>query len=117
MENFYASQVRRVFLNRKNKTETQTRCRAQAAQYDAFRESFLAARGPLIASLPLTVRTSFCAWSRAQRPLDAQSERAEAVWIDVGGGTGRNLEVALRRPCVPLSHADAMRRSSFRQTC
>eukprot|EP00173_Palmaria_palmata_P000791 Plantae.Rhodophyta-Palmaria_palmata.ctg13967.p1 GENE.Plantae.Rhodophyta-Palmaria_palmata.ctg13967~~Plantae.Rhodophyta-Palmaria_palmata.ctg13967.p1 ORF type:complete len:313 (+),score=39.31 Plantae.Rhodophyta-Palmaria_palmata.ctg13967:245-1183(+) len=46
----------------------------QAKQYDAFREEFLHARAPLLACLPVLTRN------------------ADLVWIDIGGGTGRNLE-------------------------
>jgi S-adenosylmethionine-diacylgycerolhomoserine-N-methlytransferase len=59
---------------------------AQAALYDAFREKFLWARSPLAACLPLA-------------PLRAGEQR---VWIDIGGGTGRNLEFfppAVLRQC------------------
>jgi ubiquinone/menaquinone biosynthesis C-methylase UbiE len=50
--------------------------RSQAEQYDAFREKFLWARSPLASCLPM-------------RPLRDGEQR---VWIDIGGGTGRNLE-------------------------
>lgn len=50
--------------------------RSQAEHYDAFREKFLWARSPLASCLPL-------------RPLRDGEKR---VWIDIGGGTGRNLE-------------------------
>jgi S-adenosylmethionine-diacylgycerolhomoserine-N-methlytransferase len=45
----------------------------QAGHYDAFRERLLPGRRELVASLPL---------------------RPGAVWIDLGGGTGRNLQFA-----------------------
>jgi len=47
--------------------------RFQKNGYDAFREGLLHARGPLMEAFPL--------W-----------KRGEMVWIDVGGGTARNLE-------------------------
>jgi S-adenosylmethionine-diacylgycerolhomoserine-N-methlytransferase len=49
---------------------------SQAAQYDSFREKFLWARSALASCLPLA-------------PLRAGEQR---VWVDIGGGTGRNLE-------------------------
>ena len=49
---------------------------SQAEAYDSFREQFLWARAGMLSSLPID-------------PLKAGEER---VWIDIGGGTGRNLE-------------------------
>lgn len=46
---------------------------AQAEGYDSFRENFLHARQPLIACCPL-------------------KEGGDMVWVDIGGGTARNLE-------------------------
>lgn len=48
----------------------------QAKSYDAFRERFLWARAPMIASLPVF-------------PLQ---KGEKCVWLDIGCGTGRNLE-------------------------
>jgi len=45
----------------------------QAAVYDSFRENFLHARGPMLTCLPTKVEGNM-------------------TWIDVGGGTARNLE-------------------------
>jgi len=45
----------------------------QAGGYDSFRENFLHARGPMLTCLPI-------------------KQGSENVWIDVGGGTARNLE-------------------------
>ena len=45
----------------------------QASAYDSFRENFLHARGPMLTCIPT-------------------NKEGSGVWVDVGGGTARNLE-------------------------
>ncbi|MES1907801.1 MAG: hypothetical protein MHM6MM_000846 [Cercozoa sp. M6MM] len=50
---------------------------AQKSDYDAFRENMLHARRPLIQLMPLR---------------ESEAGARKMVWIDIGGGTARNLE-------------------------
>ncbi|CAG9467464.1 unnamed protein product [Pedinophyceae sp. YPF-701] len=50
----------------------------QAAQYDKFREHFLWGRRPMLAATAARLR---------------ETGRKDLVWVDLGGGTGRNVEM------------------------